>query len=96
MDPALLKIQDIWDRHVPAALLKIGNQRGPFQKILKKKLYGLVGKNPTAMKETQVQSSGQEDPLEKGMTIHSSILAWKIPGQRSLAGSMGLQRIEHG
>jgi len=55
-----------------------------------------VGKNPPAMQETQIQSSGQEDALEKGMTIHSSILAWKIPGQRSLAGSMGLQRIGHG
>ena len=32
-----------------------------------------------AMQETQVQSLGWEDPLEKEMTIHSSILAWKIP-----------------
>ena len=31
------------------------------------------------MQETQVQSLGQEDPLEKGMTAHSSILAWEIP-----------------
>ena len=31
------------------------------------------------MQETQVQSLGQEDPLEKGMATHSSILAWKIP-----------------
>ena len=96
MDLALLKIQDIWDRHVPTALLKIGNQQGPFRKRLKKKLYGSVGKNLPAMQETQIQSSGQEDALEKGMTIHSSILAWKIPGQRSLAGSMGLQRVGHG
>ena len=36
-------------------------------------------KNSTAMQETQVQSLGQEDPLEEEMTIHSSILAWKIP-----------------
>ena len=35
------------------------------------------------MQEMQVQSSGQEDTLEKGMTIHSSTLAWKTPGQRS-------------
>ena len=46
------------------------------------------------MEETQVQSSGQEDPLEKGMTIHSSILAWKIPGQRSLAGNMGCKELD--
>ena len=31
------------------------------------------------MQETQVQSLGQEDPLEKGMATHSSILAWRIP-----------------
>ena len=36
-------------------------------------------KNLLAMQETQVQSLGQEDPLEKGMIIHSSILAWRIP-----------------
>ena len=36
-------------------------------------------KNSTAMQETQVQSLGQEDPLEEEMTIHSSILAWRIP-----------------
>ena len=35
-------------------------------------------KNPPALQETQVQSLGQEDPLEKGMAIHSSILAWRI------------------
>ena len=36
-------------------------------------------KNLPAMLETQVQSLGWEDPLEKGMAIHSSILAWRIP-----------------
>ena len=36
-------------------------------------------KNLPAMQETQVQSLGWEDPLEKGMTTHSSILAWRIP-----------------
>ena len=36
-------------------------------------------KNLPAMRETQVQSLGQEDPLEKGMATHSSILAWRIP-----------------
>ena len=39
-----------------------------------------------AIWETWVQSSGQEDPLEKEMATHSSILAWKIHGQRSLVG----------
>ena len=36
-------------------------------------------KNPPAMWETWAQSLGWEDPLEKGMVTHSSILAWKIP-----------------
>ena len=36
-------------------------------------------KNLPAMKETWVQSLGQEDPLEKGMATHFSILAWRIP-----------------
>ena len=43
-------------------------------------------KNPPAMRETWVQSLGQEDPLEKGMATHSSILAWRIHGQKSLEG----------
>ena len=36
-------------------------------------------KNPPAMKETWVQSLGQEDPLEKGVATHSTIPAWEIP-----------------
>ena len=36
-------------------------------------------KNPPAMKEIRVRSLGQEDPLEKQMATHSSILAWRIP-----------------
>ena len=39
----------------------------------------LMVKNPPAMQETQVQSLGQEDLLEKEMVIHSSIFAWEIP-----------------
>ena len=38
------------------------------------------------MQEIRVQSLGEEDPLEKGMVIHSSILAWRIPRLRSLEG----------
>ena len=43
-------------------------------------------KNLPAVQQTQVQSLGQEDPLEKGMTIHSSILDWRIPWRENLAG----------
>ena len=38
------------------------------------------------MQETQVQSLGREDPLEKEMVTHSSILAWRIRGQRVVVG----------
>ena len=49
------------------------------------------------MQETQVQSLGGEDPLEKEMATHSSILAWRIPGTEEPGGlqSMGLQRVRH-
>ena len=43
-------------------------------------------KNLPAMKETLVQFLGREDPLDKEMATHSSILACRIPGQRSLTG----------
>ena len=47
------------------------------------------------MQETWVQSLGQEDPLEKGMETHTSILAWRIPWTEEPGGlqSMGLQRV---
>ena len=53
-------------------------------------------KNLPAMKETQVRSLGQEDPLEKEMATHSSILAWRIPQMEELGGlqSMGSQRVK--
>ena len=52
-------------------------------------------KNLPAMQETQVQSLGQKDTLEKGMATHSSILAWRIPRTEEPGGlqSMGLQRV---
>ena len=43
-------------------------------------------KSLPAVGETRVQFLGQEDPLEKEMTTHSSVLTWKIPGWRNLAG----------
>ena len=47
-----------------------------------------------AMQKTWVQSLGWEDPLEKGMATHSSILAWRIPWTEAIQ-SMGLQRAGH-
>ena len=46
---------------------------------LSKGLPSIVENNPLPMQETQVQSLGWEDPLEKEMATHSSILAWEIP-----------------
>ena len=50
-----------------------------------------------SMWETRVQSLGEEDPLEKEMAMHSSILAWKIPWTEEPGSlqSKGLQRAEH-
>ena len=54
-------------------------------------------KNLPAMQETQIRSLGLEDPLEKEMATHSSILAWKIPGTEEPGGlqPMGLPRVGH-
>jgi len=54
-------------------------------------------KNLPAMQETWVQSQGREDPLEKGMATHSTILAWIIPWTEELGGLqyIGSQRVRH-
>ena len=54
-------------------------------------------KHLPTMQETQVQSLGQEDLLEKEMATHSIILAWKIPWMEEPGRlqSMGLQRVGH-
>ena len=54
-------------------------------------------KNLPAAQETCVQSLGQEDPLEKGMATHSSILAWRIQWTENSGGlqALGSQRVGH-
>ena len=54
-------------------------------------------KNPPAMKEIRVRSLGWEDPLEKEIATHSSILAWKTPWMEKPGGlqSMESQRVGH-
>ena len=51
-------------------------------------------KSPPAMKETRVQSLGQEEPLEEEMATHSSVPAWRIPESEKPGGlqSMGSQK----
>ena len=58
---------------------------------------GSDGKESAARQETQVQFSGQKDPLEQEMATCSSILAWRIPLTEEPGGlqSMGLQRVWH-
>ena len=54
-------------------------------------------KNPPVMQETQVRSLGGEDPLEKEMATHSSILAWETPRTKKPGElqAIGSQRVEH-
>ena len=70
--------------------------------LLKPKLFnifpgGSVVKNLPAKREARVLSLGQEDPLEKKMAAHSSILAWEIPWTGSLVGysARGRNRVRH-
>ena len=60
-------------------------------------LVAQVVKNLLAMQETQVQSLGWEDLLERRMATHSSILAWRIPWTKEPGWlqSMGSQRVRH-
>ena len=54
-------------------------------------------KNPPVVWKTWLRSLGWEDPLEKGMATHSSMLAWRIPWTEEFDGvlSTGLQRVRH-
>ena len=70
--------------------------------MLYKDVFGLpwvaqLVKNPPALQETPVPFLGREDPLEKEMATHSSVLAWKIPWteETSRLESMGSQRVGH-
>ena len=60
-------------------------------KVKRVSLVAQMVKNLPAMQETQVQSLGQEDTLEKGMATHSSILAWEIPWTEEPGGLQSKQ-----
>ena len=68
-----------------------------FTSLSKSFIFTQTVKNLPAMQETWVQSLGWEDPPEKEMATHSSILAWRIPCTQEPGGlqSMGLQRVGH-
>ena len=57
-----------------------------IQSVIGASLVAQMVKNPSTMQETWIRSLGWEDPLEKGMAIHFSILAWKIPWIEELGG----------
>ena len=64
---------------------------------LRASLVAQMVKNLPAMQESQVWFLGREDPLEKGMTTHSSVLTWEIPRTEEPGGlqSIGSQRVGH-
>ena len=68
-----------------------------FLKLISLEYMAQMVTNLTAVKETWVQSLGLENPLEKGMTTHSSILSWRIPETEKPEGlqSMGSQKVRH-
>ena len=63
--------------------------------IARASLVAQMVKNLPAMQDARIRSLGWEDPLEKGMATHSSILAWRIPRTEESGGlqSMGLHRV---
>ena len=77
----------LWSRHLKFI---ITSMCGSF-------LVGQIVKTLPEMREIQVWSLGWEDPLEKGMRTHSSILAWRIPWTEEPVGlqSTGLHRVRH-
>ena len=65
--------------------------------LLPSSLVAQMVKSLHAMQETQVRSLGQEDPQEKEIATHCSVLTWKIPWMEEPGGlqSIGSQRIRH-
>ena len=64
---------------------------------MKASLVAQTVQTPPAMRETQVPSLGQEDPLEKGMATHSNVLTWRIPWTEETEGlqSRESRRVRH-
>ena len=87
--------------HVYTYMYSANNSNYLVFRAKKKKNYSFPGSSDStelpAMKETWVGYLGWEDPPEKGMATHSSILAWRIPWteEPDRLQSMGLQRIRH-
>ena len=80
-----------------AEILELKRIITEIKMTLEASLVAQMVKRLSAMQETRVQPLGWEDPLEKEMAAHSSILAWKIPWivEPGRLPSMGSQRVEH-
>ena len=95
-------LQNIFSSHIFSHCLTYFQERNtkiytsPYH-FKRASLVAQVVMNLPAMQETRVQSLGQEDPLEKGMATHASILDWEIPctEKPGWLQSTGLQRIGH-
>ena len=79
---------DLGGKGVPKERIYVHTQASPVAQ---------TGKNPPAVQETWVRSSGWEDPLEEGLATHSGSLAWRMPVVKGTCGlqSTGLQRVRH-
>ena len=92
----LLGSQGFWQHQILRGLGGWGSRKySALEGYGRSSLVAQMVKCLPAMWETWVQSLGWEDPLEKGMATHSSILAYRIPRTEELGGlqSMGLQRV---
>ena len=74
--------------------MRVGQKKGEIRELTGASLVPQMVKNLPTVQETWVQFLGWEDPLEKGMATHSSILAWRIPWTEMPSGlkSMGVTK----
>ena len=93
--PSVLE-KNVYTRYIKSEPVTAPGRFG-FLMPLSSSLVAQTVKNLPAMQETCIQSLGQENPLEKGMAIHSSILAWRVPWTEEPGGlqSVGSQRVGH-
>ena len=82
---------------IPGSGISAGEGKGYALQYSWVSIVAQLVKNLPAVQETWVRSLGWEDPLEEAMATHCSILAWEIPGQRSLAvySPWGGKRVRH-
>ena len=87
-----LSVKQLWKCSKREIRIESSPNRVPYSLLVAQTV-----ENPSALQETWVGSLGQEDSLEKGMAIHSSILAWRIPWTEEPGGlqSTVSQRVGH-